>query len=101
MAAAPLGGPVTISATAQSLLALLGLPLASRFYAELTVRASDSNAGRVWIGPSTVTSAGVNAYGFLLPAEALAVDLASMHSSLGDLYLVGTASDTCYVLAFA
>jgi hypothetical protein len=101
VAAAPLGGPVTIGASAQSLLALLGLLPESRFYAELSLRAATGNAGKVWIGPSNVSAAGANAFGFLQPSEAIAIDLVTMRSSLGDLYLVGTASDIVYVLAFA
>lgn len=101
MAATPIGGPVTISATATTLLSLLSLPATSRFYAELTLRAKDTNAGTVWIGPSGVTAAGVSAYGFLKASEALAIDLAAMHSSFGDLYLIGTPADIVFVLAFS
>lgn len=90
-----------MSGSATSLLTLLSLPATSRFYAELTLRAATGNAGTVWIGPSTVGATGANAYGYLLPSEAIAVDLLSMRSSMGDLYLIGTASDTVYVLGFA
>ena len=110
------GTRVTITATATSLTSLLataGLtvpPAPGLGYSTIILRAGTANAGVTYIGRKTsvtaagapqftVTGAGANAIGFLAANEALAID--SQGGGLGftdNIGLIGTASDTVYVL---
>ena len=89
------GGPVTITASAQSL--TTGLALGQNLvFSHMAIRADKANAGRVWLGLSNVTTT-TNQLGFIDAGEAFEVALERVYSDTGQLYLIGTAADKVYI----
>ncbi len=96
MALRPIGGPITVTATARNL--TQGLALAERlFLPTLVIRADVGNAGTVWVGTSTVTTT-TNQLGYVKAGESLSINLAGLYFNTDDLYLVGTLNDKVYLL---
>ena len=93
------GDPITVSTTAQSLTALLGINDIT--FGPLTIRAETSakgQAGRIWIGRSAaLNSAGSHALGYLDAGDAIGIDqLGSTHTDA--VWVCGTnAGDKAYV----
>lgn len=98
MGAALKGGPgaVAITGTAQNLLTLTGLPDGSTF-GSFTVRAGPSNAGRLFFGPSTVTGAGVDAWGYLDAKEAISSTIFSAMPPRQFHLVAASPGDTAFI----
>jgi hypothetical protein len=61
----------------------------------VAVRASHTNTGNVYWGPSAVS--GSNAGGYLEKGDAVAIDLTNKFFSSDDWYFVGTNNDVIYI----
>ncbi len=93
MGAALLGGPLTITSTAQKLTTLLGYA-EKKFLANLLLRAAEGNSDAVWFGKSNVTPT-TNQMGYIKASEGLAIDL-SAFTNTDELYLVAASTQIVY-----
>ena len=81
----------------------------THFVRQLVIRASDTQTGTVYVGPSTVTSSGTNAFGAVLKSASASgqsdfLDINGGGENEVDLNAVwvisASATDTVYVYAF-
>lgn len=100
MASRLFGNRYTVPATATSLSTLLGetaVAIRGRTLAgSIALRAEVSNIATIYFGPSTVTAAGVNAFGFIRASEFVSYELAQGQAPLTDLFIIGNGVDLVY-----
>jgi hypothetical protein len=89
------GTEFTVTGTAATLTSLLGYT-AKLHFSHIAIRADITNAASVFIGKSNVTTA-TNRCGFIRAGEAFEIALEGMWTDTDQIFLVGTASDKCYV----
>ncbi len=84
------GGPVTVGATAVEMTFTGTTKVVS-------LMSDHTNTGKIWWGPSSVTSAGLNAYGRLAPGQAVEIEVNDASAAI---YTVSdTAAQTVYKAA--
>jgi hypothetical protein len=86
------------SATGSAVALSSFLPTGS--FKQIDIFANDGNAAAVYIGPSTVTTAGVDAYISLSPGKAwghVVGRAEQMSFDLASLYIIGTSSDKAHI----
>lgn len=84
--------------TKQSLYQITGIKTGE--FKHVIIRAALANAGTIYFGDSTLTTAGVGAFGFLAPASGDAVTFGpeTVSFDTNNIYLIGTDnSDVAYV----
>lgn len=99
MAAKFLPKEFTISTTPATLSSLIGQ--GRRFVTTIAIRAANANTQPVYLGGSDMTSV-ANRGGFLLPGDALTIDLSNdLRFSTDDVFLVaGSGTQTIHLLGY-
>lgn len=90
------GGKVSISGSAQNVRSLLGL-IDRSYYSQITIKAEDANAGKVYVGGSGVTSTAYTLY--LTPGSSYTFGPFPhfpIHSE--EVFLVGTPGDFAQIV---
>lgn len=97
MAGEIFGDPITVTGTPTSLSSLLGLS-PGRWFAELTIRAAQANAGTIWVGRSNLTAT-THQLGYIDKREAIDASLTQAFFRTDDLFLVASSpGDIAYVM---
>jgi hypothetical protein len=92
-----LGTQYTVTGTAAKLTTVLSLTV-KQPVRQLDIKAGSANAGRIFLGPSTVTAVPANARVDIAPDKAWSSVAVTAHSlNTDEVYIVGTASDIAYI----